>query len=226
MKRASASILVTLTFLATVVAACSRSSSSGPGLRQELENSAHNGNDAIQRPGTPPPRVVNPPPPLSPPPGYACALDPYGGVMQCSRVVGDDTPSTPNTLVFLCTAAGTGCTAKGPNLIYTCPDGQPTWHTSIVCQSGTARAVTLVFDGVAAKFPCSSDAQCVAKASGLLGPDAGPNVAPRCCSPGGVSACVLPAFGCDSGFRFMTYDGDNAPYAGFGNCIAAPVCSP
>jgi hypothetical protein len=53
----------------------------------------------------------------------------------------------------------------------------------------------------------------------LLAPDAAVYTLPSCCA----SVCLLPSFGCDSGYRYLTYDPNNAPHGGFGDCAAAPT---
>ena len=69
-------------------------------------------------------------------------------------------------------------------------------------------------DDLQSKVTCSDDSACRTKAGTIFADDAGVDSLPRCC--GGT--CVLPAGGCDSGFRYLT----SAP--GYGECVAMPSC--
>ena len=44
---------------------------------------------------------------------------------------------------------------------------------------------------------------------------------PQCCA----GFCLVPAGGCDSGFRYMTFDPNNQPSGGYGECVMTPMCS-
>ncbi len=75
---------------------------------------------------------------------------------------------------------------------------------------------------VQSKVMCNDDSTCLMMMGTLLEPDANASLFPRCCS----SVCVVPSLGCDSGFRYLTVDPNNAPHGGFGNCVMDPMCIP
>jgi hypothetical protein len=65
------------------------------------------------------------------------------------------------------------------------------------------------------KVTCSDDAGCLTAAGTLFAGDASADSLPRCC--GGT--CMLPAGGCDSGYRYLTSE------PAYGTCAAMPGCS-
>jgi hypothetical protein len=67
------------------------------------------------------------------------------------------------------------------------------------------------------KISCTDAKTCMSKAKGLFDVDAGdPSLFPQCC--GGY--CMMPAGGCDSGYRYL----DNDP--GYGACTEMNFCPP
>jgi hypothetical protein len=75
---------------------------------------------------------------------------------------------------------------------------------------------------VATKITCAGpqdQATCIQILDGgdmgkFLDFDASAGVLPQCCD----NLCVVPATGCDSGYRYVT------SLPGFGECVAAPMC--
>jgi hypothetical protein len=71
---------------------------------------------------------------------------------------------------------------------------------------------------ISSKVSCSTNAECLllATSGGLIDTDAGdPAFFPECCS----GTCVLPAGGCDTGYRYLTSE------PAYGGCISAdPMC--
>jgi hypothetical protein len=65
-----------------------------------------------------------------------------------------------------------------------------------------------------AKVSCSDDSGCLTKAGTLFVGDSGVDTLPKCC--GGI--CMLPAGGCDSGFRYLTAE------PAYGACAVMPGC--
>jgi hypothetical protein len=73
---------------------------------------------------------------------------------------------------------------------------------------------------VKSKVMCSSDTDCI---MGLMcDTDASVGAPPQCCA----GVCVIPTLGCDQGYRYVTFDKGNAPYCGYGDCVAEPMCPP
>lgn len=61
---------------------------------------------------------------------------------------------------------------------------------------------------------CSTDDSCVQLAGNLFAGDASTETLPVCCA----GQCVVPAGGCETGFRFLT----NEP--GYGACVTETTC--
>ena len=86
----------------------------------------------------------------------------------------------------------------------------------------SAVALSLVVAGcgndLVGKITCSTDNDCRTpeKVGSLFDFDAGdPALLPQCCS----GACVLPAGGCDTGYRYLNND------PGYGDCVKEdPMC--
>jgi len=76
---------------------------------------------------------------------------------------------------------------------------------------------------IASKVMCAKDIECQALMGTLLEPDAAVGTFPQCCA----GFCMIPSLGCDTGYRYLTVDPNNAPGGGFGKCVAAPsMCMP
>jgi hypothetical protein len=73
--------------------------------------------------------------------------------------------------------------------------------------------------GIQSKVSCTKDSECVKLSGTLLPGDAGVFL-PKCCT----GICLLPSGGCESGYRYLTVDPNNAPFGGYGNCVAAAMC--
>ena len=78
---------------------------------------------------------------------------------------------------------------------------------------GTGLAVSGCGQDFVAKISCTDDKGCQTQ-TGTLFSDGSVDFLPRCCA----GFCVLPAGGCDSGFRYL----DNDP--GYGECVVDPGC--
>ncbi len=72
---------------------------------------------------------------------------------------------------------------------------------------------------ISSKVMCASDADCLKLMGTLLEPDAAVGTFPQCCA----ALCMIPSFGCESGYRYLTVDPNNAPHGGFGDCVPAPT---
>jgi hypothetical protein len=73
------------------------------------------------------------------------------------------------------------------------------------------------------RVACSQQSDCV-KVMGVVLADGAASLGelPDCCS----GVCVLPAGGCEWGSRYLTFDPNNAPYVGYGDCTMDVYCSP
>jgi hypothetical protein len=80
-------------------------------------------------------------------------------------------------------------------------------------------ALSLVLSGCPedfqGKISCSTNNDCTSKTGTLFSDASAPEFLPMCCS----GQCVLPAGGCETGFRYLT----NEP--AYGECVAEdPMC--
>lgn len=76
---------------------------------------------------------------------------------------------------------------------------------------------------ISSKVMCAKDGDCLKLMGTLLEPDAAVGTFPQCCA----GFCMIPSLGCDTGYRFLTVDPNNAPGGGFGECVPAPsMCTP
>jgi hypothetical protein len=92
----------------------------------------------------------------------------------------------------------------------------------IVSFGGLVAAAWGCNPGIQSKVSCMTDNECVMATGTLLAPDASSGEEPQCCA----GICAIPSFGCDSGYRYLTVDPNNAPHGGFGDCIPAPTMCP
>jgi hypothetical protein len=206
---------------AVVLGACSRGSvETRGGADDALERGPQSGGRGPRQP------------PRLPPPTYLCPLALVSGSAQCSLSAG----GTAQALLFHCGPAndrGLACTAtpQPTGTTYACPNAVRGDGTVITCQTTSGAQLDLQFvdNSIKSQVACNSSDLC-AKDSTFLGApaDGGVGQGPaKCCTVASASVCLLPAFGCDKGYRYMTYDPSNAPYAGYGNCVPeAPTCAP
>jgi len=90
----------------------------------------------------------------------------------------------------------------------------------------TLAVVSLVLVGALAgcgadiksKVMCSTDSDCITNL--MCDTDAAVGTAPQCCA----GVCVIQSLGCDSGYRYLTFDPSSAPFCNYGECISDPMC--
>ncbi len=85
---------------------------------------------------------------------------------------------------------------------------------SLLSLVGLSFIVTGCGQDFVGKQACTDAKSCISKAGSLIPGDAGELTLPQCC--GGY--CVLPAGGCDTGYRYL----DNDP--GYGTCTEMNFC--
>ena len=69
-------------------------------------------------------------------------------------------------------------------------------------------------DDVSMTTTCKVDSECLPLAGDLVDVDASPSTAPQCCN----NICLMPAGGCESGYRYLT----SKPT--YGDCVVEPMC--
>jgi hypothetical protein len=110
--------------------------------------------------------------------------------------------------------AGTGLTARIKRV------SRAAWVATWLVGFGLATSSCFTTDFVE-HVPCTKQADCLTMLGTLFPPDGGdPALLPQCCG----SFCLLPAGGCEFGYRDLTA---NPP--GYGNCVSeanAMMCPP
>lgn len=84
----------------------------------------------------------------------------------------------------------------------------------VLCACGSEVATKIMCSGPSDQATCIRALDGGGDMGKFLDFDASVAVLPQCCD----NLCVVPATGCDSGFRYVT------SLPGFGECVAAPMC--